>query len=115
MRRGAKVMFWAVVLMPIFFGLSLLVDTPAPLFVPFTILLAGLSVWLYSRIFGEEAPADRSKETPDVRLGAMPGRSALPPASDAGINIGGRRQVRTAELVQPPSVTDHTTKLLDSE
>lgn len=115
MRRGAKVMFWSGILLPIFFGLSIGFDSAFPLLVPFIIFLAGLSLLLYSRLFGEEVSSSSSKEWQDVGLGAMPGKSALPPASDAGINSSGRRQTRTAEMARPSSVTEHTTKLLDKE
>jgi hypothetical protein len=106
--------FWGGVLLPIFFGLS--VATEAPLIcLPSIIILAGLLSMLYSRLFGEEVPSNRGKQAQAVRLGTMPGNSALPPASDVGFSGSGRGQVRTTELAQPPSVTEHTTKLLDSE
>jgi hypothetical protein len=115
MRRGAKIMFWGGIMLPIFLGLSIAFDSPVPLLFPFIIFLAGFSMLLYSRLFGEELPSNRIKQSQDVRLGAMPGQSALPPASDAGLAGGVMRPVRTAEMAQPPSVTDHTTKLLDSD
>jgi hypothetical protein len=115
MRRGGKTMFWGGVLLPIFFGLSIVVDSPVPLLVPFIIVLAGLSVLLYSRLFGEEILSNRSKQAQDMRFGTRPDNSALPPAFDAGMINGGRRQARTAEMTQPPSVTEQTTKLLASE
>ena len=115
MRQGAKIMFWGGVLLPIFFGLSIVVDSPIPLFVPFAILLAGLSILLYSRLFAEETPFNRSRLSQDAISGARTDASALPPASGVGINSMGRGQAGTAEMVQPPSVTDHTTKLLDRE
>src|SRR5215210_6173514 len=51
-RRGAKLMFWSGVLLPIFFGFCFLADNPAPLLVPLTIFLAGLTMMLYARLFG---------------------------------------------------------------
>jgi hypothetical protein len=115
MRRGAKMMFWGGVLLPVFLGLSIAVDEAFPLFIPFIIFLAGLSQLLYSRLFGEDILSNRSQQAQDVRLGARPDNNALPPGSDAGDISSGRRQVRTAEMTRPPSVTEHTTKLLDSE
>lgn len=114
-RRGAKLMFLSGVLTPIFFVLGLLVDHPFPLVVPFTIFFAGLSWLLYARIFGEELPPAKSRQGQPSRLGGASGGTALPPAANAGINIMGGQPVRTAELVKPPSVTEHTTKLLDSD
>ncbi len=108
-------MFLSGILMPIFFGLSLLVDNPGPLLVPLTIFFAALSLMLYARIFGEEIPHVKSQQAQASRLGAMSGNNALPPISNIWANSVGGQQVRTAELVKPPSVTEHTTRLLDQE
>ena len=108
-------MFLSGVLLPIFFGLSIAVDGPVPLLIPLTIFLTGLSLMLYARIFGEEMPPARRQQGPSARLGTMFGGTALPPASTIGLSNVGGEQVRTAELAQPPSVTEHTTKLLDRE
>ena len=113
--RGAKLMFLSGVLLPIFFGLSIAVDAPVPLLIPLTIFLAGLSLMLYSRIFGEETPPVRGQQVRPARLGTTFGGTALPPASAIGLSSIGGEQVRTAELAQPPSVTEHTTKLLDRD
>jgi hypothetical protein len=114
-RRGAKLMFLSGVLMPVFFGLCFLVDNPAPLFIPLTIFLAGLSLMLYCRIFSEDISRSKSQPAHPSRLGAMFGGTALPPASNIGMNSVSGQPVRTAELAQPPSVTEHTTKLLDHD
>ena len=55
-RRGAKLMFLSLVLLPLFFGLCFPADSPVPLFVPLTFFLAGLSLTLYCRIFSEDTP-----------------------------------------------------------
>ncbi len=118
MRRGAKVMFWGGMLLPLFFGLSLAVDDPVPLIVPLMVILTGLSWLLYSRLFGEEAAPERIRQAQEEAASfgaARAADSALPPASDAGVINSARRNARTAEIAQPPSVTDHTTKLLDRE
>ena len=108
-------MFLSGVLLPIFFGLSILVDGPVPLLIPLTIFLTGLSLMLYSRIFAEETPSAGRQQVRPARLGTMYGGTALPPAAKPGLSSMGGEQVRTAELAQPPSVTEHTTKLLDHE
>lgn len=110
--RGAKLMFLSGVLLPIFFGLSIFDGSPALLLVPLTIFLAGLSLMLYSRIFGEEIPPAKRLQAQPSGLGATLGSSALPPASNIWINNVGGQQVKTAELAQPPSVTEHTTQFL---
>src|SRR5690348_6625297 len=93
-RRSAKLMFFSGVLVPIFLMISIGVDEPGPLLVPLIpFFISG--VWmLYARIFMDETPA----------LKPAPARVSLPP-----------QQVRTNELIQAPSVTEHTTRLLDNE
>src|SRR3954454_23299850 len=46
-RRGAKIMFFSAVLFPIFLGISIAIDEPGPLVVPFTVFLVGLTWMLY--------------------------------------------------------------------
>jgi hypothetical protein len=106
-------MFWSVVLMPVFLILSLIVDEPIPLFIPFAIFLIGLSLMLYARIFSEEMSNVGSQDTRPSSLGAMFRSSALPSASTSMANRADWQQVRTSELIEPPSVAEHTTKLLD--
>ncbi len=108
-------MFLSGILMPIFFGLCFLVDGPVPLFIPFTIFFVGLSLMLYARIFREEIPHVKSQQARPPILGSMSGSNALPPASNIWANSVGGQQMRTAELVRPPSITEHTTKLLDRD
>jgi endogenous inhibitor of DNA gyrase (YacG/DUF329 family) len=90
-RRAAKLMFFSAAMFPIFFAISYGIDEPGPLFVPLVpFFLSG--VWmLYARLFMDETP----------QLNPAP-----PPARIAS---------RTNELIQVPSVTEHTTKLLDTE
>lgn len=116
MKSGAKVMFVSGVLLPIFFGFALIVEEPAPLLIPFTIFLAGLFYLLYARLFLEaSAPPHQAYLPPPVRLATPPYNQALPPASASAMGNLGQNQIRTSELAQPASVTEHTTRLLDSE
>jgi len=103
------------VLLPIFFLLSITVGTPAPLLVPITIFLVGLSLMLHARLFSEEASPVKSQQAQPSRLDTMPSSTALPPASSIRMHGIGGQQVRTAELAPPLSVTEHTTKLLVKE
>jgi hypothetical protein len=112
-RRGKKIMFLSGVLMPIFFGISIFIDEPGPLLIPIVIFLAGLSLMLYARIFDEDVPAGKSKLAQSSISETIP--AALPPASNLGMNSVGVQRVRTAELAQPPSVTEGTTRLLDGD
>jgi hypothetical protein len=113
-------MFFSGVLFPICLLLSLAVDEPGPLILPFIGFIVGLTIMLYSRLFIDEFPAIGSQQSQPYSIGA-PGAvsgQALPPASSIPIyghgNPAGQR-VRTNELAQPPSVTENTTKLLDNE
>ncbi len=114
MRAGAKVMFWGGVMLPLFVAMSIAVDEPFPLFLPFIVILVGFSILLYSFLFGEKTSPSRMQYPPDPRFGPSPGQVALGPAGVEFIRDG-KREVSTAEIVQPPSVTEQTTKLLDRE
>lgn len=114
-RRGAKLLFLSAVLFPLFLGFSLLIDEPVPLFVPFAIFLAGISIMLYSRIFGEEVRTLTNYPVPQTRLGAPFANPALQAAPGLPTDSVSTHNARTAEIVQPASVTENTTKLLDKE
>jgi hypothetical protein len=113
-RRGAKLMFFSVVLFPLFFGLSIFADSPGPLFVPFSVFFAGLMWLLYARMFGEE-PIDVRRHL--ARRDLKPGtdKRALGPQQFVPAPLFNQQRVNTAEIVQPPSVTENTTKLLDKD
>ena len=110
-RLGAKIMFLSAVLTPLFIALSVIADAGEPLIFPFLLFLAGLAVILYSSIFKERATTE-TMQTRQVQLGSAFGTNALPPASNTWANSRRDQAVRTAELAQPPSVTEKTTKLL---
>jgi hypothetical protein len=112
-KRGAKIMFLSGVLAPVFFALCFLVDNPAPLLVPLSIFLLGFSLICYAHLFGEEFISISKRNRQPSELGPLPANAALPPASGIGNVVN--RPVRTNELVQPASVTERTTKLLDME
>src|SRR6185503_8192865 len=108
-RRAGKLMFFSGVLFVVFLAISLAVDEGGPMIVPVLVFFVSLVMMLYARLFSD-------KTAPVINQAAVnsaPTRSSLPPATSIPINS--RPQVRTNELAQPPSVTDHTTKLLDNE
>jgi hypothetical protein len=113
-RRGAKLMFFSAVLFPIFFGLAIVFDSPGPLILPFTVFLAGLAWMLYFVLFGEEVPHARAEKSPKQMREAR-GAQALPPSTFAPASGFGARRADTADMAQPPSVTEQTTRLLDEE
>jgi hypothetical protein len=123
MRRAAKLMFFAAALFPIFLLISIAEDDPGPLLPAFFIFFIALAWMLYARIFMSKTP--RVKQQGAVQMavppsfqtsafGPAPARGSLPPAA-ANIPLPNRQQVRTNELAQRPSVTEHTTRLLDNE
>ena len=116
-RLGAKVMFFGGVLFPVVLAISLAVDEGGPMILPVLVFFVGLAIMLYSRFFGEEIPSLQSELAQPSRLATVSKASALPPASNIQISPGDFAQprVKTNELAQPPSVTEHTTKLLDQE
>ncbi len=110
-------MFLSAVLFPVFLVFSLAIDEGAPMIIPIIIFFVALTTMLYYRLFGEEISPTRS-QAQTSGLGAMSVGNALPPASSIPIHGPGNlaeQQVRTNQLAQPPSVTDHTTKLLDKD
>jgi hypothetical protein len=117
-RRGAKVMFSSGVLFPVFLVLSLVFDEGALLIIPTIIFFVALIMMLYARLFSEEISPIKGQQSQTYAFGAMSGGKYLPPVPNIPThgpgNLAGQ-QVRTNELAQPPSVTEHTTKLLDEE
>ena len=124
MRRAGKLMFFAGALFPIFLIIALAADEPGPLVIPFLLFFIALAWMLYARIFmSKTAPvkyqgAVQSSMPPSAlqtsAFGPSAARGSLPPAV-ANPPVPGRQQVRTNELAQRPSVTEHTTRLLDNE
>ena len=113
-RRGAKLMFFSVILFPLFFGICFLVDGPAPLFVPLTVFTAGLVMLVYARLFGEDLlPVRNPAARRDLNAGVE--RPALGAPQFTPASLFAQQRANTAEIVHPPSVTENTTKLLDKD
>ncbi|HET9787635.1 MAG TPA: hypothetical protein VFP47_10900, partial [Pyrinomonadaceae bacterium] len=53
-QRGSKLMFFSLVLFPVFLVISLMFDEGAPMVVPVFLLFVSLIMMMYSRFFGEE-------------------------------------------------------------
>jgi hypothetical protein len=122
MKNGAKLMFLSAVLTPIFFAIAVgVADHPGPLIVPFTIFLAGVCWLVYSAIFGEDYAIPQAPKlpqqfgvNPQQQFMANPPRTALPSANNYHVTMPPQR-INTSEMVDPPSVTEHTTHLLEKE
>jgi hypothetical protein len=75
----------------------------------------------FSKLFGQgkdksdEETAPSSSALSTFSQVAGPRQSALPPTSSVPVDRLGRRDKNTAEMVRPPSITEHTTELLDKD
>ncbi|MGB9179772.1 MAG: hypothetical protein WCB68_11055, partial [Pyrinomonadaceae bacterium] len=113
-KQGAKLLFFSIVALPIAIGLSVIFDAPGPLIIPATMFLAGIFLMIYSRLFIEEGlPAREKSRLKDLKEKAS--RPALPPSQSIPIAEQNSRAINTAEIRQPPSVTENTTRLLDKD
>ena len=116
-RHGIILLFIAMVFMP----LIELIGKPQGNFLPMIFLMAGLMRILYAVIFQEGAPRKmkQDKSLPYVapittdQLGTTTRGSALPPSQGVPVPVFTARGLDTAEMVGRPSVTEHTTKLLE--
>jgi hypothetical protein len=105
-RLGVKLIFLSIVVLPLIIAMAVLTDSPAPLIVPFTVFLGGLTRLLYSVIFEDEwSPV---KQVPQRLQPRVAQHLPPPPAS-----ITGPRPVNTADMLKAPSVTENTTNLLN--
>lgn len=114
-RRGAALLFIGLVLMP----LTTLLGARRVDFLPAVFLLAGLLRILYAIIFQEGARRKKKRggslahaPTPADQLGTVARGSALPPSRGVPVAAFYPQRVNTAQMVTPPSVTEHTTRLL---
>jgi len=98
-------------LLPLFFGLSFLFDSPGPLVPPAILFLAGLASILYSSIFGEELPGSKQTSSSTLSENVVKYRTPTPSSLPLRPELNDLR-VDTAEIICPPSVTEHTTNLL---
>ena len=116
MRRAAKLMFFSGVLIPLGIAMSAAVDDPGPMVLPALLFFASL-VWMgYARLFIDDTAPMLNPGAQQSAFGPMPTtRASLTPPTNIPMPDFGRQQVRTNELAQAPSVTEHTTKLLDHD
>ena len=115
MRRAAKLMFLSGVLLPVFFVFALAVDEGGPMVIPICIFFIALVWMLYARLFTDNTPREINQASQTTVLGSPSARGSLPPATTTAIPGVGRQQVKTNELAQPPSVTEHTTRFFNNE
>jgi len=114
-RRAAKLMFFSGVLLPVFLMFSFAANEGAVMIIPFIVFFVSLVWMLYARLFMDNTPRVNYQAPQTTVLGSTSARGSLPPATTTSISGVGRQQVRTNELAQPPSVTEHTTRFFDPE
>ena len=124
-RQGAILFLAGVLVVPILGILNAFVsgESILDILVPMAAILfflGGLMRMLYAAIF-EEGTVPRQIATRGSYVApamptqlAAPARSALPPPP-ANPVLGWQQRPNTAEIVQPPSVTENTTRLLDDQ
>lgn len=113
-RRASKLMFFSGVLLPIFILICAAIEEGGPMILPVGLLFVSLVWMLYARLFIDNTPPAIYQAPQTSTLGPNSARGTLPPANTTAIPVG-RQQVRTNELAQPSSVTEHTTRLFDNE
>lgn len=79
-----------------------------------TIFMLGLVRVLYARFFQQGVKLEES-HTEFAQLGSSSSNWELPPAQSIPVSGFGTWRGHTGEIVQTPSVTEHTTKSLDKE
>lgn len=112
-RRAAKLMFFSVVCVPIFIGLSVAAEGGEPLLIPLFAFLVGLAWLVYARLFVDDvAQVPRRTSRKDLGAGERPALGAQQFVPAASFN---QQPATTAEIAPPPSVTEHSTRLLDRD
>ena len=111
-RKGVCLIFASLVIGFVMALLSVFVIGKPELFIPMTagvFFLSGILRIVYASMFEPDTRLEESSRPSQVR--ASESGYALPPAQN--ISANGTHVVNTAEMLRRPSVTEHTTKLLD--
>ena len=123
-RQGVMMMCSAFLIVPIVSLLSVFIVGGEHLLIPIAAILTfvgGLLRIVYSRLYEDDTPGARLDAparplAAPAQLDSRPRFSALPAQQGAPVpSFAPRRRLNTAELAQPPSVTENTTRLLDED
>jgi hypothetical protein len=118
-RQGLMQMFSGLLVVPIVAILSHHIFGWEGLIIPLAALITfvgGLLRIIYARLYEDDMPELLTDALPaPAQLSARARVSALPPQQSIPATDFAPRRVNTAELVRPPSVTEHTTRLLDED
>jgi hypothetical protein len=110
-RFGVKLILLGLLLSPLCLGISYAFDAGFPLFAPLTIFLAGVLWLVYSLIF-KEGPIAPNRHNRQSQPGLNDARTPQL-TSPHVLNDPSPRAATTGEMYTPPTITDHTTHLLD--
>jgi hypothetical protein len=108
-RFGAKLVFWGLVFVPVTLAFALLVKSPYLFLISLIIVLAGLGRVLYARLF-EEVQCSPKQDAQSVLVRD----STLLNSPDVSHTNSNSFSPSPREIIAPQSITEHTTKLLDS-
>ena len=120
-RQGAMLMLSTALIVPVLAIITVNIVGNPEVIVPLaaiTCFVGGLLRILYALIMEDANPPIELGQATGYAQGYTPQldgsvRSALPPASASP--VGWRARPNTAEIYQPPSITENTTRLLDKE
>jgi hypothetical protein len=119
-RQGAILMLSTLLIVPLMAIITINLFEPiAPLFIPLAAVICfvgGLLRILYALIMEDanpQYPSDANANYGPGQIDAPARNAALPPVSTNATS--GWRRPQTAEIYQPPSITENTTRLLDKE
>lgn len=121
-RQGGALLMLGIFFIPLFLILHELIGTPEKLsLIGLLFIIAGIMRLLFALFFEDGAartpqPAAQLYTPPHTapRL-AAPSQEMLPPAQGTSISDYRQPPMNTSEIMQPPSVTDHTTRLLEKQ
>lgn len=115
MRQG---LWWMLAGIPLSFFIALLtaVDDDFAVFfiVPLLIFIVAFIRMVYSGFIQGRKARAKSEAISSLTSG-MPAPAELPPARAVPASNLTQPRVQTSEIIQPPSVTENTTRLLDEE
>ena len=126
-RQGAVLMILSVILIPAYILLAALFpandrlvesavsDTPFEKIsqaILLTIFMLGLARLLYARFFQPATIGESDSETESAQFKNSASNNALPPAQSIPLSGFGAWRRNTGEMVESPTVTEHTTKSL---
>jgi hypothetical protein len=123
LRQGGKLMFFGVIITAMLGILVAATDGPGEVLALGALLFfAGFFRVLYALLFEDKTPAPQPLAPPPYAQHNAGGQfipgargGALPPGEFVPARVSFAPRQDTAEIAPPPSVTDHTTRLLGDE